>query len=466
MLARDEAIFETHWDAIVVGSGIGGATAAYELLQSNKKVLLLEKGPGAGVGNAGLPLWQEPVYDVHSKRVFRPFLGEGVGGSSRLYGMVMERLEESDFQQKGGRWPLSLKEWDPYFSKAETLFQVKAAPVVSSFDPLLKNLSSQKLAPKALKLAFVGNPNCNFCQSRLCESSCKIDAWSGPLQKIVNHANFSLLAEAQVQKVLTQSGSAVAVEVLVKQQLKVIKADKFYLGLGALRTPYLLKNSGIGNSADLLGRYLMRHFVDLYFLKWNGSSQVSHHKSIGINDFYSEMGIFQSFGALPPMEYVMAELLEGAPWVKHIPGAKLVIEKVVKKLFANHVMASIIEDSPEFTNRLIFNDDQQVRFEYKISKENQQKIDRSREIGRKIFSPFLKKVQYEAENNKRLAHVCGTCIMGESVKDSVVDWNGRLHELENLYIVDSSVFPSSTGKNPSLTIAANALRVTQKSLGL
>lgn len=75
---------------------------------------------------------------------------------------------------------------------------------------------------------------------------------------------------------------------------------------------------------------------------------------------------------------------------------------------------------------------------------------------------MLSRVQFEAENNKRLAHVCGTCKMGEFIQDSVVDWNCRLHELENVYIVDSSVFPTSSGKNPSLTIAANAIRVVEK----
>jgi len=64
-----------------------------------------------------------------------------------------------------------------------------------------------------------------------------------------------------------------------------------------------------------------------------------------------------------------------------------------------------------------------------------------------------------AEDNQRIAHVCGTCRFGDDPRHSVLDINCRAHEVENLYIVDASFFPTSAGTNPSLTIAANALRV-------
>ncbi len=65
----------------------------------------------------------------------------------------------------------------------------------------------------------------------------------------------------------------------------------------------------------------------------------------------------------------------------------------------------------------------------------------------------------QAENNERIAHACGTCRAGDDPKKSVVDRNNRAHGLENLYVADSSFFPSSGGINPALTIAANALRI-------
>jgi choline dehydrogenase-like flavoprotein len=67
----------------------------------------------------------------------------------------------------------------------------------------------------------------------------------------------------------------------------------------------------------------------------------------------------------------------------------------------------------------------------------------------------------EADNNQRIAHACGTCRFGDDPRTSVLDRSCRAHGLENLYVVDSSFFPTSGGTNPSLTIAANALRVAE-----
>lgn len=469
MNLHEEEILKTTWDAIVVGSGIGGATAAYQLAQLGKKVLIIEKGPNAQSDPSQLPLWRESVLDIQARKSFHPFLGECVGGSSRLYGMAMERLEASDFHSAGGRWPLSEIEWDIYFKQAESLFEVKPVPISNLFAPLMSQLSSQNLKPKPLNLSYAGLSNCDFCQGRICDKACKIDAFSGPLTKVLNNSNVRLLTDTAVKKIITNSNRADGVEIVINGQMKFVKAQKIYLALGALKTPYLLKNSEIGDSHGNLGRYLMRHFVDLYFLRWPGSTEVAKHKSIGISDFYvdsetgTKLGVFQSFGSLPPMKYVVAEMKEKFPWLNYLPGASFIIGKAAKNIFSTHVMASIIEDSPIKNNRLIFDDTDKVRIDYQISADDKKKIQRSRQIAKRIFFPFLKKIQAEAESNRRLAHACGTCRMGESIQESVVDWNCRVHELENLYIVDSSVFPSSSGKNPSLTIAANAIRVVTES---
>ena len=469
-----EEILDRTWDAVVVGSGVGGATSAHHLAQQGKKVLLIEKGPSSSLPEE-LPLWSDTVCDINQRTAFRPFLGEGLGGSSRLYGMVMERLEDTDFQQKGGSWPLSLQDWIPYYKQAEELFQVKAVSVAEGFTPFLKHMRNQDINPQALHLSFTGRQDCGFCQSRLCEKNCKVDAQSGIISPDLKRGLYSVLLNTEVQKIIFDSSQANGVEVRLNHQRQFIKAQNIFLGLGALRTPYLLQKSksasapnGLGNSQGLLGKFLMRHFVDLYFLDWPGSSEIKNHKALGVYDFYqdkktnSNLGVFQSFGSLPPIQYVIEELTNQSKWLTKVPGFNQVIKLAVNQIFSKHVMASIIEDKAHIDNRLIFSESPQVQFQYKILKEEQEKISRSREIAHKIFSPFLKRVQFVAEDNKRLAHACGTCKMGDSINDSVVNWDGRLHELENVYIVDSSVFPSSSGKNPSLTIAANAIRTVDR----
>ena len=80
------------------------------------------------------------------------------------------------------------------------------------------------------------------------------------------------------------------------------------------------------------------------------------------------------------------------------------------------------------------------------------------------LQPWKYRLLKQAENYERIAHACGTCRMGTDPANSVVDRDNRAHDLDNLFIVDSAFFPSSGGTNPSLTIAANALRVAERIL--
>jgi choline dehydrogenase-like flavoprotein len=87
------------------------------------------------------------------------------------------------------------------------------------------------------------------------------------------------------------------------------------------------------------------------------------------------------------------------------------------------------------------------------------RIEAFRGLMKQALKPYSFSVVKQAANNQRIAHVCGTCRFGTDPADSVLDANNRAHGLANLYVVDASFFPSSGGTNPSLTIAANALRV-------
>jgi choline dehydrogenase-like flavoprotein len=78
---------------------------------------------------------------------------------------------------------------------------------------------------------------------------------------------------------------------------------------------------------------------------------------------------------------------------------------------------------------------------------------------KEVLQPFRVLTLRTGDNNSTLGHVCGTCRFGTDPASSVLDPNNRAHEVDNLYVVDASFFPSSTGLNPSLTVAANALRV-------
>jgi choline dehydrogenase-like flavoprotein len=78
-----------------------------------------------------------------------------------------------------------------------------------------------------------------------------------------------------------------------------------------------------------------------------------------------------------------------------------------------------------------------------------------------VLEPFRTLQLGSGKDNGNLGHVCGTCRFGTDPETSVLDSNNRAHEVDNLYVVDTSFFPSSAGLNPSLTVAANAIRVAE-----
>jgi choline dehydrogenase-like flavoprotein len=236
-------------------------------------------------------------------------------------------------------------------------------------------------------------------------------------------------------------------------------------------TPVILQKSGIGNESNLLGRNLMRHYVDLYALKIASDQPEIPAKELGFDDYYVEneqiLGTVQSFGRLPPVPVILAQMQQDmANTFGHIANfAFKIIKPFMKMVLANItsdrlVMASILEDSPEFENR-VWEEDGKILISYKISPNNRQKIETMRAKLKQLFKDYKVLFIKSAEKNEMLAHVCGTCKMGVDPKTSVVDTNNRLHGFENVYVLDSSFFPTSGGTNPALTIAANSLRVAE-----
>jgi choline dehydrogenase-like flavoprotein len=127
------------------------------------------------------------------------------------------------------------------------------------------------------------------------------------------------------------------------------------------------------------------------------------------------------------------------------------------------ILATTLEDFSYADNRVepARADAQGARLaiEYRLRDADRARIAAFRTRMRDVLAGYRFKLIKQAENNQRIAHVCGTCRFGDDPAQSVLDRNNRAHGLANLYVVDSSFFPSSGGTNPSLTIAANALRV-------
>ncbi len=413
--------------------------------------------------------WTDDIYDCsnHKPKKIEAFIGSGVGGSSALYGAVLERFRPSDFI----KWPLSYSDFENYYGKAEILFQVKKRDRAShpGNQSLFAHLESRGLHPYQLPFATSDREACGNCQSFLCNKSCKNDSGKICIQRAIEKYGAEIKLRCDVQKIEISNQVVTGVSGMCGEHAFFYRARHVILAAGALQSPVLLQKSGIGNQSGQLGRNLMRHFVDLYALKIDSNPENPRAKEIGFNDFYERedmgLGSVQSFGRLPPTKVILDEMQRNFSFQDNqvfrflFQLLRPVLSFEIRFMTANRlVMASIMEDSPQPENRVWW-ENGRICISYHVSSEGRKKITLMRKKLKAIFKTFPLLFIPGAEKNKMLAHVCGTCRMGVSPHNSVVDSSNKVHGTDNLYVVDSSFFPSSGGTNPALTIAANSLRV-------
>lgn len=528
-----------HWDAIVVGTGMGGATFGYGLAKVGLRVLFVEKGLASGSKLTGdyaerflaVPEHQASTnaevllragrfgqaVEDHSKarsQVFVPFIGSGPGGSSALYGMAMERLHRSDFGPRQSHskaseanlpsdWPFSYDELVPFYAAAERLYGVRggmdplrqdpiaiaAAPAPQLTPPvraLAAHFASRGLHPYRLPIACESVPDCDSCQGYLCAKNCKNDAARICLEPAIVDHGASLVDRCDVVRVKMVNGTAREVECRLGKDTVALRGRLVALAAGALMTPAILLRSEEAvdagttiNGSGMIGRNLMRHLVDLYAIRPSTIDGFDNRgKEIAFNDFYlhdgAKLGGVQSFGRLPPIEVVMEALAHDVrrgriPWVAPLiafasPALRPFLKYIVERCLT---LASTVEDLPYAGNRVELSRGaaNAIAMRYTVHRYERDHLRLMRRLMGKALSPLRYWLIKQAENNERVAHACGTCRAGIDSKTSVVDAQCRVHGVGNLYVVDASWFPTSGGTNPSLTIAANALRVVDSIAG-
>ena len=462
--------------------------------------------------------FSEEIEDISSgkPRRFIPFIGCGTGGSTALYGMALERFFPADFTPRANypeaagstlpeRWPITYEELAPYYEEAERLFRVRgtadalrggkasssliAPPPLGPESAELFGLLSKDHTPYRLPSACEYAAGCRCCQGYLCPSNCKNDSSKICLEPAIADFGASLIDECEVSRLEATRSEVTGVVCLWKGKPLNLKAKIVVLAAGALKTPQILLNSssnewprGLANDSGMVGRNLMRHYTDLYavFPEKRLKNPLSH-KEIALNDYYfkggKKLGAIQSFGALPPASILAEELEQGlserlGPFTGRLfrpfkPLARLMLSQTISRSI---MLATIAEDLPFLENRVSLSeatdgaDGRRLVLHYRIGGQENLRIESFRIIMKNILRPRRFILLRQAENNERLAHVCGTCRFGLDPKESVLDPFNRAHGISNLYVVDASFFPSSGGTNPALTIAANALRAAGRIL--
>jgi choline dehydrogenase-like flavoprotein len=487
-------------DIVIVGSGIGGATFAWALRGSGARVLVLERGDF-------LPReWQNwSAHEVHERGRYKNseawFDAEGhgfipgtyhyVGGCSKLYGAAMPRLRESDFGQVlthdgvSPAWPISYADIEPFYAQAESLYWVHGdesdptGPWRSSpypypplaHDPAVAQVAgrfaAQGLRPFSMPIAVDSRETgrcvlCRTCDSYPCLLDAKGDAEVCAMRPALQSPTVRLLTQANVRAVKTnRDGSRISqLEVRRNSRNVTVTASRYVLAAGSVNTAALLMRSGtasipagIANSSGALGRNYMPHTKTFVVgVRPGREQQVVFEKTLGVNDWYH---------AGPTNEYPLGNIqslgkLQGStikPARKRVP--RSVLEWMTRRSVEFFVET---EDLPLAENRVIIDESDRIHLHWRRSnlKPHRELVDRISRAVRRAGYPlvFTQLLGIEAGS-----HQCGTARMGDDASSSVVDRNCRAHDLDNLWIVDASVFPSSGAVNPALTIAANALRV-------
>ncbi len=501
-----------YYDIIIIGTGSGGSTIAYKLAPTGKKILILERGgfipkekenwdPREVVTN-GRYRPQEDWYDKDDKP-FRPFIHYNVGGNSKMYGAALFRFRESDFQEVkhyGGispEWPLKYETYEPYYTEAEKLYCVHGLrgadptePVAQSpyplpplaYEPLIRDLAGKMKQiglrpfplPMGVKLPqdytsteapvilenFDGFPD-------LTDS--KADGQVICLRPALQHKNVTLMTHAYVERLLTnEPGNRVTEAVVVINGEKVkFSADTFIVACGAVNSAALFLRSaneqhpqGLANSSGQVGRNLMLHHNGCLVAFTRKKNDSVFQKSLGIADFYhgSEdskfpLGEIQLMGRNDPDTILwMGESL--------FPG-KTYAE--LKEMSIDFWLTA--EDLPSAGNRVELRNDGQIRVNY--TRTNYTAFEKLKEKLKDLFvklgeiDPDYRDVKWGGYDLdvSGMSHQNGTLRFGNDPAHSVLDTNCKTHDLENVYVVDASFFPSCGAFNPALTIAANALRV-------
>lgn len=508
------------WDVIIIGSGMGGGVAGRRLAEQGLSVLYLEKGPAgyrtehqsmspelhdpqARLLRGYWPTQLHARVNNRDSRFFAP-LGSGVGGSSVFYAGALERPALHDFESTAdlphptGGWPVDYAGFRAYYDEVAELMQVCGTP-----DPLSGEQGHPPLRPPpeasegearlmadwtdALGLhpyrqhmSFRLLPGCKLCLGMKCPRLCKMDGRSGGVEPALATGNAALLDRCEVRELRASDGRVTGVIVRRDGTEQTLTARAYVLAAGALSSPRLLLASrslspdGLANSSGWVGRGLMFHLREV-FAVWpkRGEGYEGTGRTMSLRDFYTvegqRMGLVQSLG-FDASYGIIAQHLKSVydrsalgrfPRMRRFMNVPALIGSRV--LGNAKVFVGLLEDLPYHENRVLPSTGSQdeISIEYSISDEL---LERRKLYRRALKRAFRSRRILLLGNSPDLefGHSCGTLRFGNDPRTSVLDADCKAHDLENLYVADASFMPTSTGVNPSLTIAANALRVADR----
>jgi choline dehydrogenase-like flavoprotein len=506
-----------NYEVIIIGSGAGGGTLAHHLARSGKSILLLERGDwlkrekenwnAESVFVDNRYISPEKWYDKEG-RAFQPQVHYFVGGATKMYGAALYRLRKEDFSElkhyNGGispAWPISYEEMEPYYTQAEQLYQVHGQRGVDPTEPPssapypfeavsqeprikklyddLKNAGYHPFpAPCGIMLnesnyAFSQCIRCNTCDGFPCLVHAKSDAEMMGVRPALKFPNVTLLTHAKATKLTTNASGTVVngVQVEVEGKTETYHGNIIVVSCGASNSARLLLMSandrhprGLANGSDQVGRNYMFHNSLALLALSKEPNLTRFQKTLALNDFYFGMEEFKyPMGNIQMIGKSLGPMLKGEKPIETALLPHQFLDEIAKHAVDFWLTT---EDLPDPENRITVNSKGEITLSYTYN--NQFPKQKLYEKLKSMLGHLGMHPDHLIPRNAYLktdipiagaGHQSGTCRFGKDPKNSVLDTNCKAHELDNLYVVDTSFFPSIGAVNPSLTAIANALRV-------
>lgn len=503
---------DKHYDVIIIGSGAGGGTLAYRLAPTGKRILILERGdyvPREKQNWDSREVVVKNRYHVNeawldnSGKEFLPGTHYFVGGNTKFYGAALIRLRKEDFGELRHRdgvspaWPIGYEDLEPYYTEAEILYHVHglrgsdptepAASKPYAYDPIsheprlqeiFEGFRKQGAQPFPMPVGIMLDEKdprksrcirCDTCDGFPCLVHAKADAEVVCLEPALQHPNVELLTNAYVARLETDASGHSVNKVIIRRNgaEESLTSNLVVSSCGAINSAALLLRSandkhpaGLANRSGMVGRNYMSHVNSMYLALSPHRNDTKFNKTLGLNDFYfGSKDDPHPMGHISLISNVDANILHaGAP--RFTPTKPL-------EVMAAHAVPfwCTTEDLPDPDNRVTLSKDGRITLTYKANNEESHKrlLANLKKLLKRIeFEEHLIPLQAYVPGRIPLAgvaHQNGTARFGRDPKTSVLDTDCKAHDLDNLYVVDGSFFPSCGAVNPALTIMANALRV-------
>jgi choline dehydrogenase-like flavoprotein len=467
------------YDVIVIGSGAGGSAAVYQLAQSGKRVLLLEKGPALprdgstlDVGRVlrqGAFLSTEPWADGRGHTTV-PEEHFNLGGKTKWYGAALLRFAPREFEADAAHqcrgWPFGHAELAPFYEEAERLLGVRQFAVEPNTRQLFDGLCRQdpRWQQQQLALGLAADVLDHPDEARHFDGfasvrGIKADAEQSFLARVQREPNLEVLTGRAVATLIPAADDATRIAGVQCEDGSRFTAATVVLAAGALHSPRLLQtyleNNGLASSLSCyaqVGRNYKSHVLTAVMaLSHRAVTDVLCKTLLLYHDDLPHSSV-QTLGGNLTEEIIRAQFPGFVPdWIGR---------PIARRAYGFFLQT---EDGSHPDNRILAGDGagKPPQIDYDVNRLSAAR-DEHRRLVRTLRRQLLRMGYVTVAKSipvSGTAHACGTLAAGSDPTSSVVDADGKVHGLVNLYVADGSVLPRSSRVNPALSIYAWGLRL-------